>query len=116
MFIKLTHYGNPIIFNTDKIVSFRLDADNKGNTLTKLFLVSGAHTFVDEGIIVLHKLLNNPSTHLTYDYDVPTIPDRMENQYNRDMVSPTAMEFDRPKRVRQYSSRPRYNEYETDRW
>jgi len=115
MFIKLTHYGNPIIFNVDKIVSFRLDIDNKGNTLTKLFLVSGAHTFVDEGIIVLHKLLNKPE--LDYSYDVPTIPDRMENQYNRDVASPNAMEFERPKRVRQYNTRPRYNEYEhNDRW
>jgi len=115
MFIKLTHYGNPIIFNVGKIVSFRLDTDAKGNTLTKLFLVSGAHTFIDEDVITLHKMVNNPQ--VSYDYEVPTIPDRMENQYNRDVASPNAMEFDRPKRVRQYNTRPRYNEYEhNDRW
>ena len=108
MFIKLTHYGNPIIFNTDKIVSFRLDIDLKGNTMTKLFLVSGAHTFVDEDVKVLHKLLNNAAKMIDYDYEVPTIPDRFENQYNRDMSSPRVMEFERPKRVRQYTATPRY--------
>ena len=114
MFIKLTHYGSPIIFNTDKIISFRLDVDLKGNTMTKVFLVSGAHTFVDEDVKVLHKLLNKPV--LDYEYDVPTIPDRFENQYNREMVSPRVMDFDRPKRVRQYTSRPTRSPYEQDKW
>ena len=115
MFVKLTHYGNPIVFNTDKIVSFRLDIDLKGNTMTKVFLTSGAHTFVDEGVKELHKLFNNPAKFMDYEYDVPTIPDRFEGQYNRDMASPIAMEFERPKRVRQYNARPQYNTA-NERW
>ena len=64
MFVKLTHYGLPTIFNVADIVSFRLDIDNKGNEKTKLFLVSGAHTFVDEGVKELHRYLDRKSTRL----------------------------------------------------
>lgn len=115
MFIKLTHKNTPVIFNINKIISFRLDVDKDGRTATKVFLESGAHTFVDEQVKVLHKLLNNPTQSLSYEYEVPSIPDRMEEQYNREMQSPRVMEFDRPKRVRQYTATPRYGNSE-DRW
>ena len=115
MFIKLTHYGTPTIFNINAIVSFRLDIDIKTNeSKTKIFLMSGAHTFVDEDVKVIHKILNNPSKNLDYEYEVPPIADRMENQYNREMSSPRSMTFERPKRTRQYSARP-MNEF-VDRW
>ena len=97
MFVKLTHYGLPTIFNVADIVSFRLDIDNKGNEKTKLFLVSGAHTFVDEGVKELHRYLNDIKMGkevVSYEYDVPSIPDRMEGQYNREMQSPRAMEYE----------------------
>lgn len=115
MFVKLTHNGTPTIFNVDTIVSFRLDVEPKsGASMTKVFLTSGAHTFVDEDVKSVHKMLNNPTKYIDYEYEVPPIADRMENQYNRDMSSPRSMTFDRPKRTRQYSATPFHEQ--TDRW
>ena len=115
MFVKLTHNGTPTIFNVDTIISFRLDVEPKsGASMTKVFLMSGAHTFVDEDVKTIHKMLNNPSITIDYGYDVPPIPERFENQFNRDMGSPRSMTFDRPRRVRQYNATP-FPE-QSDRW
>ena len=119
MFVKLTHNGTPTIFNVNSIVSFRLDIEPKsGTSMTKVFLTSGAHTFVDEDVKVLHKMLNNPSSSVNYEYEVPAIPDRFEDQYNREMSSPRSMTFDRPKRTRQYTARPSVSPFQepVDSW
>ena len=119
MFVKLTHNGTPTIFNVNNIVSFRLDIEPKsGASMTKVFLTSGAHTFVDEDVKELHKLLNNPGRSLSYEYEVPAIPDRFEDQYNREMSSPKSITFDRPKRTRQYNARPSNSPFQeqVDRW
>lgn len=115
MFIKLTHYGLPTCFNIAHIVSFRLDVDMKGQEKTKLFLISGAHTYVDEGVKELHHLLNDVKYGKVlpdYEYDVPSIPDRMESQYNRDTKSQQSS-FDYKPRKKVYNNnnyRPSYND------
>ena len=119
MFIKLTHYGTPTCFNIAHIVSFRLDIDPKGQEKTKIFLISGAHTFIDEGVKELHHLLNDVKFGKVlpdYDYEVPSIPERMESQYNREANNrPQQNDFDYRQRKRSYNNnnyRSNYNEPE----
>jgi hypothetical protein len=85
MLVKLTRRGKPTIFNASHIVTMYMDTDLKnGEFKTKIITTNGI-VFVDEPLNVVHEELNKAlggEFPLEYDYEVPSIDDRMENKYN----------------------------------
>ena len=108
MLVKFMTKGRPTIVNVNCIVGIRRDIEQKSNTeMTKIYLTTGLMVFVDEGMNEVHQLVNgvlNKTTDIDYSYDVPSVDDKFNNQYQRDTESDNQPRAYRP-RQKYYNDR-----------
>ena len=104
----------PTLINVNHIVGVRKDTEQKsGNYMVKIFLSTSLMVFVDEEMEVVHKLINDAlqGTHIpSYDYEVPSVDEKFESQFNNDFHNPRYNA--QPQRYdnnRGRVPRPRYN-------
>jgi hypothetical protein len=109
MLVKLTHRGKPTVFNANQVITIYMDTDLKSNEYkTKITLANGSVVFVDEPLNVVHEELNKAfggEFPLEYNYKIPSVDERLENRYNKE-VAPYSMEFT----PRDFNARNRYPE------
>lgn len=115
MLVKFTTKGKPTLVNVNHIVGVRMDTEQKsGDYMTKIFLSTSLLVFVDEPMEEVHKLINDAlsGVHIpSYDYEVPTVDDRFQNQYNNDYHNNPPMQYDNNRRGRPTQRSQRYNNY-----
>jgi hypothetical protein len=114
MLVKFMTKGKPTLVNVNSIVGVRKDTDQKsGEYMTKIFLSTGLLVFVDEEMNVVHQMVNgvlNKTTDIDYSYDVPSVDEKFQSQYNRDMDSYDDRQPRTTYQPRSWKPRTNYNE------
>lgn len=119
MLVKFTTKGKPTLVNVNHIVGVRKDTEQRsGDYMTKIFLSTSLLVFVDEDLDVVHKLINDAldGVHIpSYDYEVPSVDEKFQAQYNNDYNNPP-MQYDNNRRGRPTQRTQRYdnNRYPQD--
>ena len=122
MLVKFTTKGKPTLINVNHIVGVRKDTEQKSGTyMTKIFLSTSLMVFVDEEMDEVHKVVNEAmkGNHSeTYDYEIPTIDEKFESQFNNDTYNPRfdgqSPRYDNRNRGR--VPRPQYNNRYNDNY
>lgn len=103
MLVKFTTKGKPTLVNVSHIVGVRKDTEQRsGDYMTKIFLSTSLLVFVDEDLAEVHKLINDAliGIHIpSYDYEVPSVDEKFQTQYNKDF--PNNPQYDNRPRGRQ---------------
>ena len=111
MLVKFTTKGKPTLINVNHIVGVRKDTEQRsGDYMTKIFLSTSLLVFVDEELDEVHKIINDAlqGTHIpSYDYEVPSVDEKFQTQYNNDYHSNPPAQYDNNRRGR--PQQPRYN-------
>ena len=111
MLVKFTTKGKPTIINVNHIVGVRKDTEQRsGDYMTKIFLSTSLLVFVDEDLDEVHKTINDAmqGTHIpSYDYEVPSVDEKFQTQYNNDYHANPPVQYDnrnRGRAPRQYNN------------
>jgi len=116
MLVKFTTKGKPTLVNVNHIVGVRKDTEQKsGDYMTKIFLSTSLLVFVDEEMDEVHKLINDAlsGVHIpSYDYDVPSVDEKFQAQYNNDYHNNPHPQYDN--RPRGHKPRSNYGRYPQD--
>lgn len=106
MLVKFMTKGKPTLVNVNHICGIRMDTDQKsGAYMTKIFLSSGQCVFVDESMNVVHQIINQVFSgkyEHDYSYDVPTLDEKFQSQYNRENELYDDRRYNQRPRIRQY--------------
>jgi hypothetical protein len=115
MLVKFTTKGKPTLVSVNHIVGVRKDTEQRsGDYMTKIFLSTSLLVFVDEDLDEVHKLINDAlnGTHIpSYDYEVPSVDERFQAQYNNDVLP---SQYDNNRRGRPQNPRYNNNRYPQD--
>jgi len=105
MLVKFTTKGKATLVNVNCIVGVRKDMEQKSNTwMSKIYLTTGLMVFVDEEMNEIHKIVNgalNKTHEIDYSYDVPSVDEKFQSQYQNDL--------DNDYQPRPYRPRQKYN-------
>ena len=102
----------PTLINVNHIVGVRKDTEQKsGEYMTKIFLSTSLMVFVDEEMDIVHKLVTDAlqGIHIPmYDYEIPTIDEKFQNQFNNYAPQPQYDNRNRGRVPRQNYNNNRY--------
>lgn len=114
MLVKFTTKGKPTLINVNHIVGVRMDTEQKsGDYMSKIFLSTSLMVFVDEPMDEVHKIINDAlsGVHVpSYDYEVPSVDDRFQGQYNTEYHN-NPPQYDNRRGRPMQRGRSHYNNY-----